>query len=214
MARAVSRRLTRQDWIVAALRDMGERGVSGVSVEPLARSLGATKGSFYWHFRDRDELVTEALAHWEQMGTEAVIVTLGSLGDPRSRLRHLLETLFLPDAGGPEGDDAAGTTQLRADDDSKSLDLGISLSESGGHPAVAELLARVTERRVAYVAEQIEACGVDPAEAQRRALLAYTSYLGYSSLGRTAPGAVPGGEEARRLVDSMVDLLTRPETRR
>lgn len=208
----MTRRLTRQDWIVAALREMGERGVSGVGVEPLARSLGATKGSFYWHFRDRDELVTASLAHWEQMGTEAVIATLGSLGDARSRLQYLLEALFLPDSGGTQSDDAAGTPRLRADDDAKSLDLSIALSESGGHPAVAELLARVTERRVGYVAEQIEACGVDHDEAQHRAVLAYTSYVGYSSLSRTSPQAVPVRAEARRLVDSIVELLTRSGT--
>ena len=210
----MSRRLNRQDWIGAALREINEHGIGGVSVEPLARSLGATKGSFYWHFRDREELVTEALSHWEQLGTEAVIATLGSLDDPRARLRHLLAALFLPDDVVTDGGDAAGRTGLRADAEAKSLDLSISLSESGGHPAVAELLARVTARRVTYVSEQVEACGVDPEESQRRALFAYTSYLGYSSLNRTAPEAMPKREEAHRLVDSMVELLTRPETRR
>lgn len=205
----MAQRLTREDWIKAALREMGQHGVGGVSVEPLAKSLGATKGSFYWHFRDREELVTEALAHWEQVGTEAVIATLTPLGDPRSRLRQLLEALYIPDPRATEGDDTDGSAGLRADAAAKSLDLSISLSGGAGHPAVAELLARVTARRVAYVAEQIEACGVKGDEARRRALLAYTSYLGYSSLGRTSPRSMPAPEEARRLVDSMVDLLTR-----
>jgi AcrR family transcriptional regulator len=210
----MSRKLTRQDWIRAALREMNEHGVRGVSVEPLARSLGATKGSFYWHFRDRDELVTEALSQWEQVGTEAVITTLDSLDDARSRLRHLLAALFVPDTGATDSGASAGTTGLRADADAKSLDLSISLSQSGGHPAVAELLARVTARRVGYLTEQIEACGVDPEESQCRALFAYTSYLGYSSLSRTAPETMPGREEAHRLVDSMVELLTGSEKRR
>ncbi len=203
-------RLTRQDWIKAALHEMGQHGIGGVGVEPLAKSLGATKGSFYWHFRDREELITEALGHWEQVGTEAVIATLSPLGDPRTRLRQLLEALFLPEAEAVGGGDTESPAGLRADAAAKSLDLSISLSSSAGHhPAVAELLARVTSRRVTFVAEQIEASGVDADEARRRALLAYTSYLGYSSLSRAAPSAVLGSEEARRLVDSMVELLTR-----
>ena len=205
-------RLDRDVWVRAALDVMGERGVAGLAIEPLARSLGTTKGSFYWHFRDRDELVTQALAHWEQVGTEAVIATLSPLGDARTRLQQLLEALYLPDTGATDGGDVGRSAGLRADPAAKSLDLSISLSASAGHPAVAELLARVTARRVAFVAAQIEACGVEGDEARRRALLAYTSYLGYSSLSRTAPLAVPGQEEARRLVDSMVALLTRAET--
>ncbi len=47
------RRLSRQDWIDATLRELASVGVRGVSVERLAKDLGATKGSFYWHFKDR-----------------------------------------------------------------------------------------------------------------------------------------------------------------
>jgi AcrR family transcriptional regulator len=208
----MGRKLTRQDWITAALGEMSRRGVDGVSVEPLAKAVGATKGSFYWHFRDREELVTEALARWEHEGTDAVIAALSPLGDARTRLRQLLEALFVPGAGATAVGDDDRPAGLRANPAAKTLDLSISLSGSAGHPAVAEVLARVTARRVTFVAEQIEACGVEGDEARRRALLAYTSYLGYSSLGRTAPGAMPGPEEAGLLVNSMVELLTRAES--
>ncbi len=65
----------------------------------------------------------------------------------------------------------------------------------------------MTERRIAYVAEQLEATGVEAEEARQRALLAYTSYLGYSTLRRSAPSAVPEGRKARAFVDSMLRLL-------
>jgi AcrR family transcriptional regulator len=54
------KRLTRQDWIDAALEALETGGVPAVAVEPLASRLGVTKGSFYWHFKDRNELLATA----------------------------------------------------------------------------------------------------------------------------------------------------------
>ena len=46
-----SENLTREDWISGAWNMLGEGGLEGVRIEPLARQLGVTKGSFYWHFK-------------------------------------------------------------------------------------------------------------------------------------------------------------------
>jgi AcrR family transcriptional regulator len=54
-----------EDWIRAARIRLAGHGVESVRVEVLARDLGVTKGSFYWHFRDRGELLENLLAHWE-----------------------------------------------------------------------------------------------------------------------------------------------------
>ncbi|MFZ0979920.1 MAG: helix-turn-helix domain-containing protein [Candidatus Acidiferrales bacterium] len=54
------------DWIRAALAKLSQDGVDAVRVEVLARDLGVSKGSFYWHFRDRQELLERTLTHWEQ----------------------------------------------------------------------------------------------------------------------------------------------------
>ena len=54
------------DWIRAALARLSDSGVDSVRVEVLARDLGVSKGSFYWHFRDRQDLLQRTLAHWEQ----------------------------------------------------------------------------------------------------------------------------------------------------
>ncbi|MCB0892947.1 MAG: helix-turn-helix transcriptional regulator, partial [Propionibacteriaceae bacterium] len=53
--RAIAKRLSRQDWVDAALRSTAQVGLENVSVEALAKTLNATKGSFYWHFTDRAE---------------------------------------------------------------------------------------------------------------------------------------------------------------
>ena len=58
-------RLSADDWAAAALEQIAEQGVSAVAVEPLARRLGVTKGSFYWHFPSRDALLQAALERWE-----------------------------------------------------------------------------------------------------------------------------------------------------
>ena len=64
-----STRLSAQDWARAAVKAIANGGLAAVAVEPLARTLGVTKGSFYAHFRNRDELVTAALAEWRERST-------------------------------------------------------------------------------------------------------------------------------------------------
>ena len=185
---AREQRLDRDAWSRAALEVLGERGVAGLAIEPLAKSLGTTKGSFYWHFRDREDLIRAALERWENEETDAVIAMLGPLGDGRSRLRELLTAIFLTHADVP--------------------DRSVGLAADAGHPAVEEVLARVTRRRIDYVAEQLVAAGLDEEEARHRAVLAYTSYLGYSTMMRSTPGVLPRDGEAAAFVDSMLRLLT------
>lgn len=62
--RPEARNLTRHDWVEGAWEMLGERGIDRVRVEPLAKRLGVTKGSFYWHFKDRDELLEALLDRW------------------------------------------------------------------------------------------------------------------------------------------------------
>jgi AcrR family transcriptional regulator len=54
------------DWIRAALARLSDFGVDAVCVEVLARDLNVSKGSFYWHFRDRRDLLDKTLAEWER----------------------------------------------------------------------------------------------------------------------------------------------------
>src|ERR671911_1826652 len=79
--------LTAEDWIEAAYRAMAEGGVEAVAVEPLARKLGVTKGSLYWHFEDRKALLEALLERWERESTEARIAAARQVADPRERVR-------------------------------------------------------------------------------------------------------------------------------
>src|SRR5829696_7875137 len=91
--------LKAEDWVGAARAAMAEGGVEAVAVEPLARRLGVTKGSFYWHFQSRDELLAAALGEWERTGTEGLIARLDEIEDPRRRLVAWAERVLGRDKG-------------------------------------------------------------------------------------------------------------------
>src|SRR5262249_32384697 len=61
--------LRAEDWEDAALEALGSSGLAAVNVQSLARTLGVTKGSFYWHFADREALLKATLARWEESYT-------------------------------------------------------------------------------------------------------------------------------------------------
>jgi len=132
-------------------------GVAAVAVEPLAAGLGATKGSFYHHFANRDALIVAALQDWEQFQTEAVIERLELITDPAERLRAVLAAAFADPNGGMR--DAA-------------------LLASATHPVVKPFVQRVTNRRLSYFADMYRQLGFPKPQARRRALMLYLSYIG------------------------------------
>ncbi|GGR94181.1 TetR family transcriptional regulator [Streptomyces aureoverticillatus] len=185
---AAKPRLSAQDWADAALAAIGEGGLAAVAVEPLAVRLGTTKGSFYWHFANRDALIEAALDRWAELHTEGVISEVEAEPDIRARVR-----LLFAEAVGSASSDP----------------LEVSLLATASHPKVAAALRRVTERRVAYVAGLFADLGFPAAEARRRGLLAYTVYLGHAQLGHAAPSVLPGEDEFGAYLDEALDLLMR-----
>ena len=67
------KRLTRQDWIDAAIKRLLTIGVDAVRIEPLAEEIGVSRGSFYWHFKSRRELLTAILEDWRQHQTRRIV---------------------------------------------------------------------------------------------------------------------------------------------
>jgi AcrR family transcriptional regulator len=82
--------LTREDWFVAAIGALRRGGVDGVRVEALARDLGVTRGSFYWHFSDRQELLDMILARWEEE-TTWLVAGASAAATPRERALRFFE---------------------------------------------------------------------------------------------------------------------------
>ena len=91
-------RLNREDWLAKALDVLAEDGIGAVCIEPVAKALGVTKGSFYWHFEDRDELVECLLEYWETEHTDRLgdLVAADS-SDPSKQLLTLLELVTAHD---------------------------------------------------------------------------------------------------------------------
>jgi len=82
-------RLGKSDWLRAARLALLHHGPDGVRVEPLARDLGVTKGSFYWHFSDRSDLLEALLAEWE--AESSLLIEGLAESDPVEALRGILD---------------------------------------------------------------------------------------------------------------------------
>ena len=181
--------LSKQDWIRGALFAMADGGTTAVAVEPLAAQLGATKGSFYWHFRNRDHLIAEALEHWEREGTDQVIEALTPVTDPVERLRRLLEIAI-----GYEEDDAAG----QAD---------VGLLAAANDPVVGPVLKRVADKRLDFLERIFREIGFPAGESRQRARIAYSTFLGWFELRRVAPHRTPIRRERAAYERAVLDLV-------
>lgn len=91
--RKTTESLTRDDWISGAWDMLGENGLDGVRVEPLARRLGVTKGSFYWHFKDRQQLVEALLDRWFSIWDDQMSPRMEQAADPADRVWALFESV-------------------------------------------------------------------------------------------------------------------------
>jgi AcrR family transcriptional regulator len=187
----VAQRLSAADWAAAALDVIGEAGIAAVAVEPLATRLGATKGSFYWHFTNRDALLEASLRLWEERHTEGTIRQVSQEADPERRLRLLFETVTRHGA---------------------SERIEINILAAAEHPLVAPVAARVAARRLSYLGSLFEAVGFSAVEAGRRAMLAYTAYVGHHELAVRVPDAARPDD--RGYVDAVAELLLAGSPRR
>lgn len=163
MTEAVARngRLSADDWAREALEQIAETGVASVAVEPLARRLGVTKGSFYWHFPSRDALLQAALERWETMEQELVFGSLEKVTDPRERLRALFQLVA---------------------HEVKSHIIFSELLKALDHAAVSPVIGRVSARRLDYLTASFRQAGLSRTAAQHRARLAYAAYVGFLQL--------------------------------
>ena len=84
-------RLDAPAWIAAAFDTLADHGIDAVRVEPLAKALAVTKGSFYWHFADRRALIDAMLAQWSEARIEAIRGQAGGAGSPTVILLRLAD---------------------------------------------------------------------------------------------------------------------------
>jgi AcrR family transcriptional regulator len=155
-------KLGQQDWIELGLKVLAENGVDAVRVEPLAKLLNVTKGSFYWHFKNRDQLLEALLQEWVSRETDRIIEqTEAGGGDANQKLLRLLE-LAVRDNGQVEN-----AVRAWATNDAR----------------VAAILAQVDQRRLDYTQNLFLQVGFTPFEAIVRARMAYYSLIGEFTIG-------------------------------
>lgn len=159
-------RTPRESWISEGMRALAAGGPDVVRVERLAKALGVTKGGFYWHFSGRQALLDAVLDTWEETLVDQPIeaADLGG-GSGRTRLRRLFVA-----AGEREG----------------LLDLELSVRDWARRDSrVAERVARVDNRRLAYLRPLFAEFCDDDADVEGRCLLVFTLFVGMSLIGAT-----------------------------
>lgn len=188
---SVRARLSAHSWAAAALDALISDGVAAVAVEPLAVRLGATKGSFYWHFANRDALLAAALELWETRYNES-LEAADEQPDPGRRLAFL----FADVVSSSSGDERGGEINLLA---------------AADHPLVGPVLRRVAARRTDYLIDLFRQMGFSLGEARRRGMLAHQVYLGYLEMAARLPELLPNGAAAQRhYVETVHAMLTGP----
>jgi AcrR family transcriptional regulator len=181
-ARAATRekpvRLDAAAWIAAAFDALAEGGIDAVRVEPLAKALGITKGSFYWHFADRRALLDAMLAAWMEGRIAAIREQASVQGPPEMVLRQLADRYTRH--GNVRG---------------LSIELAIrALSRSD--EAAAKAVRAVDRERLRHVGGLFAALGGRPEDARARAVVFYSYLFGQSLLD---PKAVPAAERERAI---------------
>jgi AcrR family transcriptional regulator len=152
----MTERLTAQDWIDFALATLARDGFEALKADVLARKLGVSRGSFYWHFRDLGTFHDRVIEHWKHTLTEAIIADLERYRSREERLDALVRRGF--------GHDGVLEIRMRTWADSNA--------------EAARALKDIDRRRREYIERLLVEAGIPATRAATRAQLLYWTYLG------------------------------------
>jgi AcrR family transcriptional regulator len=175
--------LTPEAWIDAATEVLVDQGIDHVRVDVLATQLGVTRGSFYWHFRDREDLLRRVLQAWRDRATIALTRRLES-AQPNAR-EQLHDATSLPFRG-------------RAAAKAARIELAIRAWARRDEMA-REAVDEADAARLAHHERIFTALGFPPEEARGRAFLTYGYEVAESLLHRQ--GSAAEREERRQFVE-------------
>ena len=161
-------RLTRADWLTAALEVLVETGIDSVRITRLAERLGVTRGSFYWHFTDRAQLLGAMLEVWEQTNTASVIRAASSPGTIEDRVLALFMCWLDPDLFDPR------------------LDLAVR-DWARGDAKLQSVISEADRRRMEAITAMFADHGFAEREAVIRARNFYYTQMGYYALNVQEP---------------------------
>lgn len=155
--------LDRNEWVEAAIEMLAEQGVPGMRIEVLAKNFGVTKGSFYWHFKDRQDLFDAVLQTWRDGRIRDIDKqSVATPGREDDQLLHLI--------------DVYGATRNR-----KGISIELAVREWARRDAhAAAVVEEVDTWRLECTRKLFLARGVPDEEAKSRSLLLYAYVFGQS----------------------------------
>ncbi|HET7889483.1 MAG TPA: TetR/AcrR family transcriptional regulator [Bradyrhizobium sp.] len=157
--------LSAKDWLDQGIRTLAQEGFAALKAEPLAKAMGVSRGSFYWHFADVEAFHREILRLWREIAAERIIDDIEAAAGNGNALELLLYRVF--------GERRALENAVR-------------------RWAVVDPMARaavhaIDRRRLTYVERLLAHSGISREVARARARILYWSYLGFALSDRTLP---------------------------
>jgi AcrR family transcriptional regulator len=177
-------RLSRDEWLERALEVISRKPHGKLRIHELVKDLGVTRGSFYWHFKNREDFVRSLAEYWDWWSTDQVIHAVERAGeDPIDRLRTLMEFVFRECIGRYDVAVRAWAFQ---------------------EPAVADAVRRSDRNRLAFVHSLFQEMGFTGNELETRVRV----FVGYMHLDHTS-FAPEGDEERMRRLEERLEFFTR-----
>ena len=181
--------LDRHAWIEEAFEILAQQGVAGLRVEVLAKRMKVTKGSFYWHFKDRQDLLSAVLDAWRTGRIRDIAKqTKAQSGEELQRIYHVI--------------DVYSASRSR-----KGMLIELAVREWAKRDSeVADIVREVDTRRLEFSRDLFLACGVPLREAKSRCMLLYAYVFGISLMicDQFAP-------DADELKANIADLIARSQ---
>jgi AcrR family transcriptional regulator len=171
--------LSADDWIKQGLKALAKSGFTALKADPLAKTMGVSRGSFYWHFADLGAFHAAVLQRWREIAAEEIIadVEADSEGEP---LRALLRRTF-----------------------GARLDLERAVRNwAAFDPAAQAALRAIDRRRLDYIEGLLEDRGFRPTIAQARAQILYWTFLGFALSGTPMPAT-----RGQTLLDELLQMV-------
>jgi AcrR family transcriptional regulator len=166
-AGSMAEQLSAKDWLDQGLKTLAASGFTALKAEPLAKAMGVSRGSFYWHFADIGAFHAAILEHWRDVAAERVIANLEAASGTADPLPRLLRGAF---GNRPALENAVRTWA--------SFD-----------PKARAAVQAIDRRRLGYVERLFRAGGLPPGAARARAQIIYWAYLGYALSEQPLPKA-------------------------
>lgn len=158
---AKATRLSKEDWCAAGLQMLAQRGASGVRIDALCAALQVTKGSFYWHFSDRDDFLHCLFTFWNTKATKGMIDMAEAQDGPADqRIWKVVEEITLGDY-----------------DEGAEIAMRLWAIE---HQGIRDKLLEVDTARIGFFARNLEQLGHDAAAAKERGTAIYSLTLALS----------------------------------